>query len=258
MCGEREQSGTLFSRPFGSSPRVRGTPRWADQLPEAQRFIPACAGNAHSGIGTGARIAVHPRVCGERARTPPPSWRVAGSSPRVRGTRSWNRRWLSRVRFIPACAGNALRFHDAAVHVAVHPRVCGERRIGAWFAYQPRGSSPRVRGTPVTAGQAHHAFRFIPACAGNATGHHPRVGVLPVHPRVCGERPSAKPTSNSGFGSSPRVRGTPCHPDGEQATTRFIPACAGNALSRNIARLSLYGSSPRVRGTHRQGMLTAG
>ena len=92
VCGEREGKCRSIGGIIGSSPRVRGTrdhpvpeyPRW--------RFIPACAGNAHSmAANTMSRC---------------------GSSPRVRGTR-WRRarqefcNW-----FIPACAGNA-RTHRA-------------------------------------------------------------------------------------------------------------------------------------------------
>ncbi len=73
---------------------------------EADRFIPACAGNG----GTWRRkvwgCSVHPRVCGERAGTEMPTRSDHGSSPRVRGT-VW-RKVVRAVgaRFIPACAGN--------------------------------------------------------------------------------------------------------------------------------------------------------
>ena len=50
------------------------------------------------------------------------------------------------------------------------------------------GSSPRVRGTHICGDLAAFSCRFIPACAGNATGQWPRCVALD--------------------GSSPRVRGT--------------------------------------------------
>ena len=72
------------------------------------------------------------------------------------------------LRFIPACAGNAVSAASAAVNATVHPRVCGERAgpsdIDGWSA----GSSPRVRGTLETPTLTLHDTRFIPACAGNA------------------------------------------------------------------------------------------
>ena len=87
VCGER-----LFRQPRqgganGSSPRVRGTQDGAPDEKAVNRFIPACAGNAWPGHPAPPASPVHPRVCGERrvdgAMTPC----IAGSSPRVRGTR---------------------------------------------------------------------------------------------------------------------------------------------------------------------------
>ena len=74
------------------------------------------------------RLAVHPRVCGERA---------SKTCAAKRG-----------CRFIPACAGNALRREALALPDA--------------------GSSPRVRGTLGQQCAAKLGRRFIPACAGNA------------------------------------------------------------------------------------------
>jgi hypothetical protein len=48
----------------GASPRVRGTPKASLMLVLAERFIPACAGNALSH----SPRTVHPRVRGERFR----------------------------------------------------------------------------------------------------------------------------------------------------------------------------------------------
>ena len=97
-----------------------------------------------------------------------------------------------------------------------------------------------------------------------------------VHPRVCGELPTAPTPPTPSNGSSPRVRGTRRTRPGGFARRRFIPACAGNSRAaecpacraavhprvcgelrvRARARLQRRGSSPRVRGTlcpHRTG-----
>ena len=132
----------------GSSPRVRGTRYRACRRRAADRFIPACAGNA--------RAQYHAANC--------------------------------RSRFIPACAGNAPRTSASRRRRPVHPRVCGERdlvtplrrarsvhprvcgersRPVAGRSADRRGSSPRVRGTR----------RLAAPCS-----------VQAVHPRVCGER----------------------------------------------------------------------
>ena len=50
----------------GSSPHARGTPGQAVPRDIAERFIPACAGNAtHTGLSDVA-VTVHPRMRGER------------------------------------------------------------------------------------------------------------------------------------------------------------------------------------------------
>ena len=92
--------------------------------------------------------AVHPRVCGERVKHSRAAATGVGSSPRVRGTLTSDKSRRFVVRFIPACAGNALTSTTGYFAITVHPRVCGERLSG-WI----RGAVER---------------RFIPACAGNA------------------------------------------------------------------------------------------
>ena len=216
VCGER--AGRNLSNPHasGSSPRVRGTLPTRSSSMETARFIPACAGNAHTRFRSESGCPVHPRVCGERFNDADIGPYDAGSSPRVRGTR-------------PAQPKN--RWGPP-----VHPRVCGEREGLA------------IPGVPLG--------RFIPACAGNAwaineesrkaAGSSPRVrgtpnretahrGTEPVHPRVCGERVVTTSTTNQPTGSSPRVRGTLALRCGDAPLQRFIPACAGNAPSKRTS-----------------------
>ena len=146
--------------------------------------------------------------------------------------------------------------------MTVHPRACGE--LWHW---------------PGT-GSSSHRRRFIPARAGNS--EHRAVSALPstVHPRACGELYTLGSSRRCvGFGSSPRVRGTPALKldaceylrDGSSprvrgtrlpghvgspcrsATSRerFIPARAGNSPTRRWCGCGASddGSSPRVRGT---------
>ena len=87
VCGERDEEGEALLLGAGSSPRVRGTPSLLLPMPDATRFIPACAGNA-----TSPRSQQSPR---------------RGSSPRVRGTLLARPSGRCGCRFIPACAGNA-------------------------------------------------------------------------------------------------------------------------------------------------------
>jgi len=254
----------------GSSPRVRGTQRRGREGRPSDRFIPACAGNASSGLYTETPHSVHPRVCGERAPVRTVTVRKDGSSPRVRGTHLFSFVLHIVLRFIPACAGNASVHESLHSAKTVHPRVCGERTLGQCGEIVPAGSSPRVRGTPHDCPPQCAAWRFIPACAGNALDPATPPKTPTVHPRVCGERGRRAIEDAKEGGSSPRVRGTPYRVDLFQGYFRFIPACAGNAdQSFRIVDLSLVhprvcgerglrtsfdlvlvGSSPRVRGTH--------
>ena len=132
------------------------------------RFIPACAGNTTAKSMSVPSSSIHPRVCGEHHLAAHHIDYPAGSSPRVRGTLKMASKTWSRLRFIPACAGNTLNFNF----------------LGLWVD----GSSPRVRGTRHAGRPAKGQGRFIPACAGNTQTTMQRVVLC--------------------IGSSPRVRGT--------------------------------------------------
>ncbi len=87
VCGELSPPPDKISSTDGSSPRVRGTPKFTiNQMPQF-RFIPACAGNSL-------------RLFREGPAKP-------GSSPRVRGTHLRREVIGDGGRFIPACAGNS-------------------------------------------------------------------------------------------------------------------------------------------------------
>ena len=168
VCGERSMISLFVSGYSGSSPRVRGTRLHRFHNRWINRFIPACAGNAASFATTALAYSVHPRVCGERALTLAIFQMFHGSSPRVRGTHTQTALGKSAPRFIPACAGNAYQRRVQGDDRAVHPRVCGERRLPGPPRPASNGSSPRVRGTRMPGRQQKPIRRFIPACAGNA------------------------------------------------------------------------------------------
>ena len=160
---------------------------------------------------------------------------TTGSSPRVRGTANGGRDNPRPLRFIPACAGNGRRAGHWCNGTPVHPRVCGERSARLASTIGWNGSSPRVRGTDPGGRMAGGQARFIPACAGNGCKPSSAPTAVPVHPRVCGERPTKAPKTQAENGSSPRVRGTDRDADEIGPTIRFIPACAGNGRAHRMA-----------------------
>jgi len=238
-------------------------------LANITRFIPAPAGNAPQRLSPCFPAPVHPRACGERRATDGDFRGSGGSSPRLRGTPPQPLDGARRLRFIPAPAGNAwLSARRRAAH-AVHPRACGERLFRRDLNGRHNGSSPRLRGTRQLDIGSLERGRFIPAPAGNARASAIAADTCAVHPRACGERPSAAPICMMIGGSSPRLRGTQELPIKALKGMRFIPAPAGNARPprSSACRTSVHpracgerppaaadsasasGSSPRLRGT---------
>ena len=228
-CGERGCSLGLFQRGDGSSPRLRGTPPGHRRRCAGCRFIPAPAGNAMASCCRRGSATVHPRACGERIPSSFITRPVAGSSPRLRGTRAGHQARGACDRFIPAPAGNAMPCGHQPRRSAVHPRACGERSTKCPCSARNSGSSPRLRGTPASTCFSRPAERFIPAPAGNASPSRRPTAWTAVHPRACGERLSSSSTASAYGGSSPRLRGTPTQHKPNTRKTRFIPAPAGNA-----------------------------
>ncbi len=196
-------------------------------------IIPACAGNTGRPHSPLAATGDHPRVCGEHV------------SPVIDGI-------------------NEFRMVEGD-----HPRVCGEHLAGAAGDVLAQGSSPRVRGTPRRSRRRRARPGIIPACAGNTRREGRSVRRSRDHPRVCGEHLGGCHAGAVQDGSSPRVRGTPCHGLHHACRPGIIPACAGNTMpmfspwrkprdhprvcGEHDIQLTVTqcapGSSPRVRGT---------
>ena len=150
-----------------------------------------------------------------------------------------------------------------------HPRVCGEHHMSAQPSDGSRGSSPRMRGTPLLEWNACQGTGIIPAYAGNTEGF--RLGACcgRDHPRVCGEHIKVAWMNPQIAGSSPRMRGThnndtvAIYPGGiipayagntfrpirKRFRTRDHPRVCGEHHASNPTLISLRGSSPRMRGT---------
>ena len=268
-CGEHAKDSADDPTMLGSSPRVRGTPQAQTAERARARFIPAGAGNTYGTISPRTARAVHPRGCGEHFFQIGERLTQVGSSPRVRGTPRRIAISDALSRFIPAGAGNTIRARRRPCVQSVHPRGCGEHSRPAKTSRSNSGSSPRVRGTPMANALTDLERRFIPAGAGNTALARNHVRRAPVHPRGCGEHWPRVACVTLWAGSSPRVRGTQPVPRFQTASSRFIPAGAGNTgqtrnsggrdpvhprgcgehLSENAPSDHCDGSSPRVRGT---------
>jgi len=107
-CGEHPAPERPAAACGGSSPRMRGTPTNTRNDSIANRFIPAHAGNTSINLCFFNNFAVHPRACGEHTTCRCLTGGNAGSSPRMRGTRSTLLMPGGFLRFIPAHAGNTI------------------------------------------------------------------------------------------------------------------------------------------------------
>ncbi len=172
------------------------------------RFIPAHAGNTHKAAPSDWLREVHPRACGEHPARRLRATSSAGSSPRMRGTRSRSIRILVPKRFIPAHAGNTGLLVALGLAAAVHPRACGEHHRMTRYRTRKHGSSPRMRGTLLFVRSRAQLHRFIPAHAGNTLEEHCPAWIDAVHPRACGEHVVRFWCNRTTRGSSPRMRGT--------------------------------------------------
>ena len=172
-------------------------------------IIPAYAGSTAGCTSCPTSAGDHPRGCGEHKLKPPASSVVAGSSPRMRGTRNSDISKDKQRRIIPADAGNTRRYQTQDNPIKDHPRGCGEHALGSPDLADAVGSSPRMRGTPAYSSIFAADSGIIPADAGNTQAMNSRLKAWPDHPRGCGEHQLAQDQNLTNSGSSPRMRGTP-------------------------------------------------
>ena len=105
-----EHLSSAFNAPYwcGSSPLARGTHNTLVPAVKTVRLIPARAGNTFYDRVMEKSVSAHPRSRGEHWSQKQVSWLIAGSSPLARGTLFMRRAHSSRIRLIPARAGNTL------------------------------------------------------------------------------------------------------------------------------------------------------
>ena len=233
----------------GSSPRGRGTLPGRGVVGQADRFIPARAGNTGLPSGSARPRAVHPRAGGEHSVGSDEKFSSAGSSPRGRGTHGAPETATGIHRFIPARAGNTHKTSSARSMRSVHPRAGGEHVSRPTWRRARSGSSPRGRGTHGTPRRRDRFGRFIPARAGNTTPAGGEARGDTVHPRAGGEHAPGNHQRQESHGSSPRGRGTPARCGRFAPCGRFIPARAGNTPTL-IGPYARWAVHPRAGGEH--------
>ncbi len=267
VCGGTSISFSRMATVWGLSPRVRGTSKASDNVPnrrglsprvrgnrllmqhhfQGERSIPRVRGNREDDDGTGKpagsipacageprwcghsapRWSVYPRVCGGTVSGGVIGHPWAGLSPRVRGNQGRQASPPVVSRSIPACAGEPHRAIYPVSLAEVYPRVCGGTCLHGAKQDRVDGLSPRVRGNLIQPCRANTGARSIPACAGEPAGGVAYGAPGEVYPRVCGGTASMSLAHDFGGGLSPRVRGNQGWGRTAPGIAGSIPACAG-------------------------------
>ena len=232
------------------------------------RIIPAHAGQTEQKALPHIFATDHPRACGANTIAFGEFFVGSGSSPRMRGKQVPHDMPCRALRIIPAHAGQTLPRGPRIRPWSDHPRACGANWVLGQHVNVAPGSSPRMRGKPMTRCSRCSGIRIIPAHAGQTP---PPTGWKrgePDHPRACGANALYVIGTVESSGSSPRMRGKRRRDIRVIALRRIIPAHAGQtrscsclvrvcadhprACGANVA-LSIRaiigsGSSPRMRG----------
>ena len=187
VCGENIETTVPTYTLRGSSPRVRGKLRAGGLDLLRHGLIPACAGKTLYMFTMTMPAGAHPRVCGENTPFLSSTAASSGSSPRVRGKRSYSIPNFIGDRLIPACAGKTACRLSRLSRTWAHPRVCGENQRPISPLIWIVGSSPRVRGKHPDNPGRNVVVGLIPACAGKTVDFRATATGPRAHPRVCGE-----------------------------------------------------------------------
>ncbi len=222
------------TRMAGRSPRERGSRAGGRYVSGRSGSIPAGAGEP-GGAGAGGGCAgVDPRGSGGAVPPLPFGTRMAGRSPRERGSQGRPVINKDRKRSIPAGAGEPGSGSARGRGARVDPRGSGGARSARWSGGWWWGRSPRERGSRGRNRRSRHSSRSIPAGAGEPSDGQPCDGPARVDPRGSGGARLPGFVTCAIVGRSPRERGSlrisahfACDPGS-------IPAGAGEPARRQI------------------------
>ena len=232
---------------LGLSPRGRGNHLGELVAVDAERSIPAWAGEPCCQWPTLLGLGVYPRVGGGTVALCCINATMAGLSPRGRGNLSSD---LARAMIegsIPAWAGEPKAGRCFAMQQRVYPRVGGGTVSSSHGRRRVPGLSPRGRGNRDGPARDIGIKRSIPAWAGEPSFRRPISGARRVYPRVGGGTESFVLRPSFFRGLSPRGRGNLTSNRWRGLRTGSIPAWAGEPGLERLAdpRRKVY---PRVGG----------
>ena len=139
------------------------------------------------------------------------------------------RRTIQR-RITPAHAGKTKKKDIPFLHVADHPRACGENQFFISLTGFKCGSPPRMRGKLTVHFLLTIRRRITPAHAGKTLYQRYSAKNQPDHPRACGENDEQTERAHDACGSPPRMRGKPLFGVISSKNERITPAHAGKTF----------------------------
>ena len=249
--GEARLAGTGATAVEGPSPRARGSPCGSDRSTNGKGSIPASAGKPCACPVPAQTGQVHPRERGEAAAVRRRANRLAGPSPRARGSRRRPAPHAPVGGSIPASAGKPARAATTPANVEVHPRERGEAPAVMVSCQPVVGPSPRARGSPGHRPRKQCRLGSIPASAGKPASPSPCARWLQVHPRERGEASGNCPSQPYSSGPSPRARGSRLRRQRGERRAGSIPASAGKPAAGRAGSATCW-VHPRERGEARR------
>ena len=268
MRGKAYNWHRCIRRGWDHPPHVRGKAQQLLHVHAVGGITPAYAGKRSQNADQRESGQDHPRMCGEKGLLPVSEPQRAGSPPHVRGKDSWLDKLMILARITPACAGKSGWPSQSPPPHQDHPRMCGEKPNSTRGYPFVSGSPPHVRGKGALVVADRLLIRITPACAGKRQALAKALSRSRDHPRMCGEKESARPARPAAWGSPPHVRGKECINGAGKLPIGITPACAGKspwALRRpggrrdhprmcgeksmkSTLRKVALGSPPRMRG----------
>ena len=231
MCGEKMSNFSRCSFIMGSPPHVRGKGCASSRRACTARITPAYAGKRACCWGHPAAWGDHPRTCGEKRVAVARPAAAPGSPPHMRGKVSQFVDLFRGDGITPAHAGKRRKEPMVAVSQLNHPRMCGEKWMYPCSQIRSLGSPPRMRGKETGSGIKTQKTRITPAYAGKSKRIAPSSVLFGDHPRVCGEKESARPARHAAWGSPPRMRGKEVGKHVLLCSGRITPAYAGKSMT---------------------------
>jgi len=233
--------------PRGLSPRTRGSHVLGGFDFAAFGPIPADAGEPGTPPRSRTPPRAYPRGRGGAAHGAGDDVRLAGLSPRTRGSRQDQLRVRLRQGPIPADAGEPCSARASPPLGRAYPRGRGGAQASAARGSSCAGLSPRTRGSPARRPRSHPREGPIPADAGEPGAKTEALRKGGAYPRGRGGACTAGRTSPWTMGLSPRTRGSRAVRSAHINLAGPIPADAGEPPKRFLRR-PCSGAYPRGRG----------